>query len=520
MKLHPDGTKLRLRLRDPKVITKAIPDAVQLDKHFVDVPFTYDNFLELRALGLDAPAPIASQYSWPGRYTPFDAQLQTAAFLTLYDRAYVLSDIGTGKTLAVLWAYDYLREKGYAEKFLAVAPLSTLNRAWADEVFHHFPHLTFNVLHGAKRKRQRLLEDEVDVYILNHDGVHVLQDELRVRHDITHVAIDELALACRNARTRRWKSINALINDKKWPRACWGMTGTPIPNLPTDAWAQAKLITPDTTPHMFTKFRKITMKQVGPFTWVPRKNANDSVKALMQPAIRFARDEVIDLPDTMYEDREVLLTKEQDRAYKQMMSQLQAEIGADKITAVNEAVKTSKLIQIACGVAYDSKNNEVTIDAGKRLETLNEIIEETQFKVIVFVPFISTIHLVQKYLISQGWSTAVVHGEVSSHRRSEIFQDFQSLEEPHVLVAQPGAMSHGLTLTQANMIIWYAPIISNDTYTQANGRITRPGQLNKQFIIHMAATPIEHRIYQRLKFKQRMQGVLLDLVQAGRGSMT
>jgi SNF2 family DNA or RNA helicase len=77
-------------------------------------------------------------------------------------------------------------------------------------------------------------------------------------------------------------------------------------------------------------------------------------------------------------------------------------------------------------------------------------------------------------------------------------------------------MSHGLTLTQANMIIWYAPVTSNDIYTQANGRITRPGQLNKQFIIHIEGTEIERKIFSRLKSKQNMQGILLDSVQQSR----
>lgn len=517
MKIHPDGEWLRLRVKDPGRITSMTLGSKQLDSHFVDVPFTLSNVLSLRMLDMKAPSPIGWHYGWPGRYTPFEAQLETAAFLTLYERAFVLNDIGTGKTLSVLWAFDYLRKEGRAEKLLVAAPLSTLDTAWSDEIFHNFPHLSFEVVHGTKRKRQRLLQEDVDVYILNHDGVHVLQADLATRNDITHVAVDEIALAARNGRTRRWKSLNKLINDKKWPKVAWGMTGTPTPNLPTDAWAQAKLIAPDTTPYLFTKFRRITMKQQGPFLWVPRANANAAVKHLMRPAIRYARDEVIDLPDLMYEDRDVVLSPEQAKAYRDMANTLMAEVADGKILAVNEAVKASKLVQIACGVAYDSKNNEVTLDCKNRLTLLREVIDETQFKVIVFVPFISTIKLVALDLAKHGHAPAVVHGGVTKNKRAEIFRDFQRLSEPNVLVAQPAAMSHGLTLTEANMIVWYAPVISNDTYTQANGRITRAGQVNKQFIIHLAGTEIEKKIYQRLRGKQRMQGILLDAVQAARG---
>lgn len=85
-----------------------------------------------------------------------------------------------------------------------------------------------------------------------------------------------------------------------------------------------------------------------------------------------------------------------------------------------------------------------------------------------------------------------------------------------MLVAQPAAMSHGLTLTAASTIVWYAPIPSNDIFEQANARITRPGQKHSQLIVMIEGTPIERKYYQRLKDKQKVQGVLLDLIKADR----
>ena len=117
----------------------------------------------LRNLGFDPPAPIRHYYDWPGRFKPFMAQREAAAFLSMYKRAFNLSELGTGKSLASLWAYDYLRTVGKANKALIVSPLSTLERTWADELFHHFPHLTSAVLHGSRDKRIKLLEQDVDV---------------------------------------------------------------------------------------------------------------------------------------------------------------------------------------------------------------------------------------------------------------------------------------------------------------------------------------------------------------------
>ena len=72
-------------------------------------------------------------------------------------------------------------------------------------------------------------------------------------------------------------------------------------------------------------------------------------------------------------------------------------------------------------------------------------------------------------------------------------------------------MSHGLTLTAANTIVWFTAPYSNESYEQANARIVRPSQTARTLIVHMSGTPVERITYARLKARGRMQGVLLDL---------
>jgi SNF2 family DNA or RNA helicase len=74
-------------------------------------------------------------------------------------------------------------------------------------------------------------------------------------------------------------------------------------------------------------------------------------------------------------------------------------------------------------------------------------------------------------------------------------------------------MAHGLTLTTASTIIWYGPVNSNETYVQANGRIERIGKNKTSNLIHIEATALEHKMYDRLRNKQGLQGLLLDLIQ-------
>jgi len=157
----------------------------------------------------------------------------------------------------------------------------------------------------------------------------------------------------------------------------------------------------------------------------------------------------------------------------------------------------------------------VTIPSHPRLSVLKEIIDEAQGKIIVFVPFVSSVRMVAAEL-AKHYSVEFIYGAVSKTDRDRILGDFQKRDDPRVLVAQPGTLSHGLTLTAANTIVWYAPVTSNDIFQQANGRITRPGQKNSQFIITLEGTAVERRIYERLKNKQQMQGLLLDMVQDDR----
>lgn len=510
MLIHTPTEKVLLRLKNPARVTTVIPTAklLQYDsKVFTVVPHRLDETRVLRNLGFETPSPVEHYYSWSGQYKPFRAQLATTAFLTLNPRAFVLNDMGTGKTLSTLWAYDYLRNLGLAKKMLVISPLSTLEHTWADEIFRHFPHLTYSVLYGTKSKRLKMLEAEADIYLINHDGIITIRDELIERTDIDTVVIDEIA-TFRNARTERWKALSKVCKGRA---RLWGLTGTPTPNLPSDAWAQCRIISPERVPSYFGQFRDSVLKQVGPFQRVVREGATEIVANAMQPSIRFGRDECIDLPDCTYVERHVAMTKEQLDAYKDMATRLKMEFEAQKVVAVNEAVKAQKLVQIACGVVYGQNGEEVALPNDPRIKVIEEVIEEAGTKVIIFVPFRAVMDRIMEQLSSH--SRACINGATSKAERDTIFRNFQHSDTPKVLVAQPAAMSHGLTLTAASTVIWYAPVTSNEIYQQANARITRPGQKHKQLIVNIEGCEAERRIYDRLRKKQNLQGLLLDLIE-------
>ena len=517
MLIHKDKKAVVLKLRNPSRVTTVIPTAIVVDhkgQKLVAVPHRPDETRVLRNLGFEVPDPMPIHYQFPkvsGRHDPFAAQRDTASFLAMHSRAFCLNGMGTGKTNSALWAYDYLRRTKQVKKMLVVCPLSTMERTWGDSVFNTFPHLDAVVLHGTRERRQKLLKQDVHVYIINIDGLSAIKDELANRPDIDLIVIDELALA-RNSSTERWKLLNVICN-KQAVRRVWGMTGSPTPNAPTDAWAQCKLVTPDNAmvPKYFGAFRDRVMRQLTQFKWVNRPEANDVVWQMMQPAIRFSLDDCTDLPEQTFITREVEMTPEQKKAYKDMLSKLATDYQGGQILAVNEAIKANKLIQIACGVAYGTGGEEVVLPAKPRLDVLKEVIEESEGKVIVFVPLTGALEAVAEEL-RKDWSVEVVHGGTSKTERDRIFGDFQRHPDPRVIVANAATMSHGLTLTAATTIVWYAPVHSNEVYEQACARVRRPGQTRTTVIVHITGSDVERRVYKRLQDKQSMQGLLLDMM--------
>jgi len=227
-----------LPLVDPVAFAKVFPTvktAKVNGSYVAALPHDVATMRLLRNRGYNVPS-LLSSYNWPGKFTPYAHQKVTTDFFVVNPRAYCLSGMGTCKSASALWATDYLMRQGEVKKTLIVAPLSTLDRVWAQELFHVLPHRRFHILHGSRQKRMELLSDlKCDFYIINHDGVEIIADALAKRPDINHVIYDELA-AARNARTHRARTMFAILNRQNIPRSAWGLTGTPTPTAPTDCF--------------------------------------------------------------------------------------------------------------------------------------------------------------------------------------------------------------------------------------------------------------------------------------------
>ena len=183
----------------------------------------------------------------------------------------------------------------------------------------------------------------------------------------------------------------------------------------------------------------------------------------------------------------------------------------ETVTSVNAATNLNKLLQVATGAAYTDDGNTVEFDITNRYNVLLEAIEESTHKVLVFVPFRHAITVLQERLIKDGYAVDVIHGGVPVAQRTRVFSAFQTQPEPRVLLIQPQAAAHGVTLHAANTVVWWGPVTSNETYHQANARVHRAGQKNPCLVVRLCGCSVERKLYEALDLKTEDMATLLDL---------
>ena len=452
------------------------------------------------------PAPMLRDYKWPGIYKPFAHQKETAAFLSVRQRVFCFNEAGTGKTSAAIWAADYLMNAGLVKKVLVICPLSIMYSAWQADVLKTAMHRTCAVAYGPSDKRKKIIRNNYDFTIINYDGIHVVAEELAAAN-FDLIIVDE-ANAYKTASTKRWKALAKLVLPHTW---LWMMTGTPASQSPVDAFGLAKLVSPYRVPKFMTAWRDRVMMQITRFKWIPKRTAQEDVFNALQPAIRFTKAECLDLPELIYQTREVALTAQVQLYYKRLKSQMLIQAAGEQVTAVNAAASLNKLLQISGGAVYTDTREVVEFDISPRLNALKEVLDETVNKVVVFVSYTHTIELVSNYLTEKGYSNEVIQGSVGATKRSDIIQRFQTQENPRVLVIQPQAASHGVTLTAADTVVFWSPVMSVETYLQCIARIDRVGQKNKMTVVHLEGSEVERKMYKMLQGKVDSHNQLVEL---------
>ena len=501
-----DDKALLLKLRNPKQVTTVIPKSKLVNDNKVLVHWGLEEARVLRNMNIKAPSPIQKKYNWPGKYKPFEHQIDTASFLTLNKRCFCFNEMGTGKTASAIWASDYLMSQGKVNRVLIVCPLSIMDSAWRSDLFTFAMHRKVDIAHGKPDKRREIIKGDADYVIINYEGIEIVREEIAAG-GFDLIIVDE-ATAYKNPQSKRWKVLNSLMTPSTW---LWLMTGTPAAQSPLDAYGLAKLVNPLAVPKFFGSFRDMVMNKVTQFKYVPKPDAVQTVHRVLQPAIRYTKDECLDLPEMTYVKREIKLTPQQNKYYKDLKSKMVVHAAGEEVTAANAAIIMNKLLQISAGAVYSDNGETLLFDIKNRYAVLKEVIDEASQKVLVFVPFKHVIKTLQEKLTADGISAEVISGDVSASKRTEIFRRFQGQDDPRVLIIQPQAAAHGVTLTAANTVVWWGPTSSLEIYSQANARVHRSGQKHPSTVVQLQGSEVERHVYKLLDNRIDVHSKIVDL---------
>lgn len=513
------------------------------------VLFSYDNVYQLANVGIEVITPMVLEYDYPAKSgrKPYQHQYQGADFLAANRRAYLFMGAGTGKTLTAAWAMDYLLRKGVIRKVLVITTLSTIYSAWANDLAENLPHLHYKVLvAGTQKARRKNYKSRAAVHIINHDGA-ANDWKFLAPNDYDLIVIDE-STVIKNVATNRFKGMRALKQSCHDPRL-WLMTATPCAQSPEDAYGQIVMVANVDSQgnrcppaqiiggSFMTKigWRNLTTDGAGGEGWetrrTPKKNANDIIFKYMRPVFSRRTRDCVDLPEEIrlpIPDCEA--TPEMKTAWNDLRKH-QKIVGEGLVaTAESAPAVLAKALQVACGFAYaDAEGGDVwemedTSRRGQRPiirfgnpaknQQLLEYIQGAEGKAIVYVPFTAGVDMVDEFLRSRGLRTVKVYGNASPREvQKRINIEFQSEgpNSPQVLVAQPEKISHGITATAANIIIWYGPITKGEAYQQANMRMARIGQKRVQYIAHLSSSEVEKRRYKQLALNHNRQQDFMEL---------
>ena len=460
-----------------------------------------------------------------GQYQPMEHQRLTAAFMCIFPRCYVLSDCRLGKTGSAIMAMDYLQNvQAFPGAALIITTLTTVTSVWVPSLQKSCPWKTIHILHG--KKDLKYLEEPTNYFVTNYDTIRTNQTEFInavKQRQIGYVLVDELT-HCGNISAQRTKAISKVINTTGLPYAC-GMTGTPGSD-PEPVYGMCKTINPAIFPYRTkTGWLAATTYQYGQYS-SQRVNLDHTPKLIfeaMQPAIRFKKEEILDLPPIVEQIRVCALLKEQETAIAKIWKDAVLEFASGpQITASNAAVRLNKILQLAQGFALDEDGNMVNLLPAKfndpRSQTILDVISETDRKIVIFSMFRKRLSLLQNLLNLHHISNAVIHGDITGDQRGDILKKFNDDPDPRVLIAHPVTVGYGTELSVADTLIIDGPLLLGGfSYKQTLERLSSIKQVSSKIsIIKIAGDSREVKLFNRMDQDQQVAQAIAGLFEEAR----
>tara|TARA_R110000772_G_scaffold3451_8_gene12280 strand:+ start:530 stop:1978 length:1449 start_codon:yes stop_codon:yes gene_type:complete len=440
-------------------------------------------------------------------------------------------EMGTGKTHISIATAVHLWREGKINGLIVLAP-NGVHSNWPEREFPvHLPNdamsweqVTWNSGMGKQRKdRWSYLAERSDENMIclfanieSVRGKEAYESMLKfVKRRNVLIIVDE-STVIKNPKAKQTKQCLALASLSRYRRI---LTGTPITQSPLDLWSQCRFLSREALPYpSYTAFkaqfaieelvtmlsRGITFRKI-----VGYRNQDLLADQILPFSRRLLKKDCLDLPSKLYEVREVDLTPEQKRLYKELSTTQVAMLDPGIATITEVITLMLRLHQIILGYLPDDEGNMTNI-MHNRIGVLKDIIDETQGKVIVFVRFVEDVNQIRGLLEASNIQHVTYYGATSAKSREIAIDEFQNNPACKVFIGTSAA-ARGLTLTAANTVVYYSQGYSLETRLQSEDRAHRIGQKNNvTYIDLLSKGTVEAKIVSALKQKKNLAASIVD----------
>lgn len=443
------------------------------------------------------------------RYEAHEYQKYATEFILTHPVAAVFLEMGLGKSVITLTAlFDLCLDQFLIRKVLVIAPLRVARDTWPSEIkkWDHLKGLTWATVVGTAAERKAALMQKADVYIINRENVDWLINKSGVLFDFDMIVIDELS-SFKSWQAKRFKS---LLKVRSFVKRIVGLTGTPSSNGLMDLWAEFRVL--DMGKRLGRYISHYRSAYFMPdkrnaeviFSYKPLPGAEEQIyKRIGDITISMKSCDYLTLPDCVINEVPVFMSEKERAVYDQFREDMVAKIKDKEIDAVNAAVLSGKLLQMANGAVYDDEKNSLVIH-DRKLDTLEDLIEGANGKPVLIA-----------YWYQHDAQRIKSRFDVREIKTSKDIEDWNAGRIPAAII-HPASAGHGLNLQSGgSTLIWFGLTWSLELYQQTNARLHRQGQKDTVVIHHIIAKgTIDEDVMKALRKKEKTQNALIDAVKA------
>ena len=443
------------------------------------------------------------------QYNPHEYQTYAINFILEHPVAAVLLEMGLGKSVITLTAiYELMLNRFEVQKVLVIAPLRVARDTWPAEIekWEHLTGLTYSVAIGTEAERLAALKSPAHLYLINRENVDWLITKSGIPFDFDMVVIDELS-SFKSHAAKRFKS---LLKVRPTVKRMVGLTGTPSSNGLMDLWAEFRILDMGQrlgryiTHYRNNFFVPDKRNQQMIFSYKPRAGAEDAIYRLISDiTISMKSADFLKMPECIINEVPVALSEKEWSVYQALKEDMVVDLKDEEIDAVNAAVLSGKLLQMANGAVYNEEKDIIHIH-DRKLDALEDLIEGANGKPVLVAYWYN--HDLQR--IKERFSVREI-------KTSQDIKDWNNGDIP-VAVIHPASAGHGLNIQfGGSTIIWFGLTWSLELYQQTNARLWRQGQKSTVVIHHIIAKDtIDEDVMKALRKKEKIQSALIDSVKA------